>query len=137
MELTLPTALTANADRHVLPPSGLFGGGSGSVNRFSIIRDGQDRTFKEWFGIPSPSKFSNMQAQVGDVLAVTQGGGGGYGDPLERDPDLVAADVIDGYVSPERALTDYGVVMDLAGRKADLAATARERDSRAHHPAET
>ncbi len=121
----------------MLPPSGLFGGGSGSVNRFSIIRDGQDRTFKEWFGIPSPSKFSNMHARVGDVLAVTQGGGGGYGDPLERDPDLVAADVIDGYVSPERALTDYGVVMDLAGRKADLAATARERDSRAHHPAET
>jgi N-methylhydantoinase B/oxoprolinase/acetone carboxylase alpha subunit len=137
LELTLRTALTANADRHVLPPNGLFGGSSGSVNRFSIIRDGQDRTFKEWFGIPSPSKFSNMYARVGDVLAVTQGGGGGYGDPLERDPDLVAADVIDGYVSPERARAEYGVVMDLAARKADLAATARERDRRARHHAET
>jgi len=60
-----------------------------TVNRFSIVRDGQDRTFKEWFKIPSPSKFSNMPTRLGDVLAVTQGGGGGYGDPLERTPALV------------------------------------------------
>jgi N-methylhydantoinase B len=112
LELLLPTVLTANADRHVLPPPGLFGGCEGMVNRFSIIRDGQDRTFKEWFGTPSRSKFSNVQAAVGDVLAVTQGGGGGYGDPLERDPALVARDLRDEYVSPERARTDYGVAVD-------------------------
>jgi N-methylhydantoinase B/oxoprolinase/acetone carboxylase alpha subunit len=129
LEITLPTVLTANADRHVIPPSGLFGGQSGTVNRFSLIRDGQDRTFKEWFGVPSPSKFSNMPAQVGDVLAVTQGGGGGYGDPLEREPDHVAADVLNGYVSAERARSDYGVVVD-AGGALDLAATERERQGR-------
>ena len=130
LELTLPATLTANADRHVLPPTGLFGGGTGSVNRFSIIRDGRDKTFKEWFNIPSSSKFSNMPTRVGDVLAVTQGGGGGYGDPLKRDPDLVASDVMDGYVSVQRARTDYGVIVDVDARRVDVAATAREREER-------
>jgi len=128
LEMMLPTALTANADRHVLPPNGVFGGSAGSVNRFSIVRDGRDRTFSEWFNTPSPSKFSNIQTRVGDILAVTQGGGGGYGDPLQRDPDLVAADVMDGYVSPERARVDYGVILDRATLQLDLAATTRERE---------
>ena len=132
LELTLPTVLTAIADRHVLPPTGLFGGGTGMVNRFSILRDDQDRTFKEWFGIPSPSKFSNMPTRVGDVLAVTQGGGGGYGDPLERDPVLVEADVLEEYVSPESARIDYGVILDPITRKVDTPATMRERASRMH-----
>ena len=39
-------------------------------------------------------------------------GGGGFGDPLERDPDAVLEDVADGYVTVERARTDYGVVVD-------------------------
>jgi N-methylhydantoinase B len=136
LELMLPTTLTANADRHVLPPTGLFGGGTGAVNRFSIIRDSRDKTFKEWFKIPSPSKFSNIRTRVGDVLAVTQGGGGGYGDPLERDPHRVAADVIDGYVSQRRARADYGVILDSA-REVNAAATARERAKRKRQRQET
>jgi N-methylhydantoinase B len=127
LALLLPTVLTANADRHVLPPPGLFGGCEGMVNRFSIIRDGQDRTFKEWFGTPSRSKFSNVQAAVGDVLAVTQGGGGGYGDPLERDPALVARDLRDEYISPERARTDYGVAVDPANCEVDPLVTNQLR----------
>src|SRR5262249_19354577 len=119
-----------NAGRDVLAATGLFGGGGGSVNRFSIIRDGDDRTFKEWFNIPSSSKFSNMPTRVGDVLAVTQGGGGGYGDPFDRDPELVAADVVDGYVSLKRAQTDYGVMLDPAAQTVNQAATARERGRR-------
>ena len=71
-----------------------------------------------------------MPTRVGDVLAVTQGGGGGYGDPLKRDPDLVAADVMDGYVSVQRARTDYGVIVDVDARRVDVAATAREREER-------
>jgi N-methylhydantoinase B/oxoprolinase/acetone carboxylase alpha subunit len=130
LELTLPTVLTANADRHVIPPPGLFGGGDGTVNRFSIVRDGQDRTFKEWFEIPSPSKFSNMPTRLGDVLAVTQGGGGGYGDPLERAPALVAADVLNGYVSSKHARSEYGVIVDHATGIVDAAATERERGER-------
>ena len=130
LEMMLPTVLTANADRHILPPTGLFGGGTGAVNRFSIIRDGENRTFKQWFDIPSPSKFSNMATRAGDILTVTQGGGGGYGDPLLRDPALVAADVLDGYVSLEHARTDYGVILDPETRQVDASATEREREER-------
>ena len=39
-------------------------------------------------------------------------GGGGYGDPLERDPELIENDVADGYVSMESAGNDYGVVIN-------------------------
>ena len=130
LELTLPTQITANADRHVTHPPGLFGGGDGAPNRFGVIREGRDRTFKEWFGIPSSSKFSNMPLRPGDVLVVTQGGGGGYGDPLLRDPTLVAADVRDGYVSLRCALKDYGVVFNDDGRTIDAAATEKERAMR-------
>ena len=51
-------------------------------------------------------------------------GGGGCGDPLERDPDLVAADVMDGYVSVDRAREDYGVVIDPESMAVDREATA-------------
>ena len=112
------------------PPPGLFGGGDGAANRFGVIRDEKDQTFKEWFGIPSSSKFSNMPLRAGDVLVVTQGGGGGYGDPLLRDPALVAADVRDGYVSLRRVLKDYGVVFNDDGRTIDVAATQNERAMR-------
>lgn len=133
-ELTSPSVITAIADRHILPPTGLFGGSPGMRNRFSIVRNDQDRTIKEWFNTPSPSKFSNLPTRAGDVLALTQGGGGGYGDPLLRDPMLVAADVLNGYVSAERARTDYGVVVDPYTHAADLDATKRERSGRANRP---
>jgi N-methylhydantoinase B len=123
LELLRPTVLTANADRHVIPPSGFFGGRDGTVNRFTIIRDGQELTFKELFGTASLSKFSNLPAEAHDVLAVTQGGGAGYGDPLERAPELVAQDVKNGYVSPTRARTDYGVVVHSATAEVNLHAT--------------
>jgi N-methylhydantoinase B len=57
-------------------------------------------------------------------------GGGGYGDPLERDPDLVETDVADGYVTVEAAKGEYGVVIDQATGRVDLAATKALRASR-------
>ncbi|MGZ3250448.1 MAG: hypothetical protein ACXWIW_12595, partial [Croceibacterium sp.] len=47
----------------------------------------------------------------GDVFSRPTAGGGGFGDPLERDPDLVVEDIKDDYVSIERAAKDYGVVV--------------------------
>lgn len=47
----------------------------------------------------------------GDVISYLAGGGGGYGDPFSRDPEAVREDVVDGYVSLEAALRDYGVVL--------------------------
>ncbi|MDE0213852.1 MAG: hydantoinase B/oxoprolinase family protein, partial [Deltaproteobacteria bacterium] len=43
-------------------------------------------------------------------------GGGGYGDPMKRDPERVRADVVYGYITPEAAARDYGVVVRFTGR---------------------
>jgi N-methylhydantoinase B len=55
-------------------------------------------------------------------------GAGGWGDPLDRDPARVLADVRDEYVSRSAAERDYGVILDPAGRAVDEAATARRRE---------
>ena len=65
----------------------------------------------------------------GDTFELVSQGGGGFGDPLERDPDHVLQDVIDGLVSEGAALADYGVAIAGADgdRKIDLPATQQER----------
>jgi N-methylhydantoinase B len=55
------------------------------------------------------------------------GGGGGWGDPLERDPQAVREDVLDEYVSLEGAARDYGVVLDRQTLAVDEKATAELR----------
>jgi N-methylhydantoinase B len=55
--------------------------------------------------------------------------GGGYGNPLERDPQKVADDVLDGVISPAIALRDYGVVVSSKGA-IDQAATKKARAGR-------
>jgi N-methylhydantoinase B len=58
------------------------------------------------------------------------GGGGGWGDPLERSAAAVLDDVLDGYVSIERARKDYGVMLTADGRSVDEQATRLEREAR-------
>jgi N-methylhydantoinase B len=66
-------------------------------------------------------------AQTGDVLIQRTAGGCGVGDPRTRDADAVLKDVINEYVSPERARDEYGVVIDPATMRIDRAATAALR----------
>ena len=68
---------------------------------------------------------------AGQVVRVVTTGGGGWGDPLAREPDLVRRDVIEGKVSPTAAREDYGVVFTAAAEQCllDLAATQRLRAS--------
>jgi len=63
----------------------------------------------------------------GDLLRFTTCGGGGYGDPAEREPERVLDDVADGFVTAQAAREDYGVVLDASGLRLDQAATARVR----------
>jgi len=63
----------------------------------------------------------------GDRVRFILSGGGGYGDPLERNPDRVLADVEQGYVSIEQAGTEYGVVIDPSEMTVDVEATASLR----------
>jgi N-methylhydantoinase B len=69
------------------------------------------------------------QLNPGDVVVMDAAGGGGYGDSLDRDPELVEADVAEGYVSLESAREDYGVVINPDTMKVEVDATQRLRKS--------
>lgn len=90
-------------DRVRFPPRGLFGGGDGGRGVYRI-GDADAANPKEtvWIDPQTP-------------VVIGLPGGGGYGDPLERNAARVAADVVEGYVSVEAAARDYGVVVDAAG----------------------
>ena len=71
-----------------------------------------------------------MAARSGDRVTMIGPCGGGYGDPLQRDPDLVLEDVRDGYISVDQAAADYGVVIVASGA-VDVKATEEQRRARA------
>jgi len=127
IELGADVQVSAAADRHQVGAWAVDGGERGLPNGFRVGRDGRDQTFSELFGLASPSKFANVALRAGDEYVIESGGGGGFGDPLERDPELVAADVVQGYVSEAAAGRDYGVVLG-PDRAADASATGRLRE---------
>ena len=109
--------IAVQAGRYKYPPRGLFGAGPGSGARFLV--NGQN-------GDPSGLTL----CLPGDVIQFDSAGGGGYGDPLQRDPLAVEADVINGYVSLEKARDDYGVVIDPATLRVDPVETGKIRAER-------
>ena len=60
-------------------------------------------------------------------MTIDAPGGGGYGNPLERDPELVVNDVIEGYISIESAKKDYGVAIDPVTLEVNEAETKKLR----------
>ena len=89
---------------------GLEGGGKGGPAAILVKRAGDDRfrTFSEVFGTVSPSKFTNILLTEGDEVLIASAGGGGYGDAQARDPQRVAEDVEQGFVSEAAAREIYG-----------------------------
>ncbi|HYM84403.1 MAG TPA: hydantoinase B/oxoprolinase family protein [Candidatus Dormibacteraeota bacterium] len=120
--------VSALADRAKRAPWGLWGGGEGSRTRIELRRPGEAgfATFQQHFGLVSPSKFTNVRLRKGDTVRLVSPSGGGDGDPLERDPALVEADVAEGFVTPASAEREYGVVLGADGA-VDLAATEQLR----------
>lgn len=112
------TLLQVRSDRQVHAPYGLSGGEPGARSGNEIRRG--DGSVERW-----PPMFGTA-LRTGDVYHHTMAGGGGWGDPLDRDPDSVATDVRDGKVTRQRAMASYGVRIDEHG-KAHLPATERER----------
>jgi N-methylhydantoinase B/oxoprolinase/acetone carboxylase alpha subunit len=101
--LTPRTSLIVRSDRATHPPYGLVGGGPGALSLNTLIHpDGSQETLPPMFSI---------EIEAGDVYEHRTAGGGGWGDPLERDPAAVADDVLNEKVSPEAALRLYGVVI--------------------------
>ena len=111
-----PVNLGIQSGRYRYPPEGLFGGKDGLKAQFLIN------------GKPGNS-YGLTQFGSGDEIIIDVAGGGGYGNPFERDVELVESDVANGYVSVEKAKEDYGVVIDLETMKSEPEETAKLRDS--------
>jgi N-methylhydantoinase B len=102
-------------ERTICAPWGLHGGKDAMPNRFSVLRkDGSAQK------LPTGKIPGHIVLEPGDGFLVEVGGGGGFWNPLARDPQKVLADVHSGYVSLEAARRDYGVVIQQQGRRFDL-----------------
>lgn len=110
------------SDRNLVPPFGVCGGHAAMPNRFRVRR-GEELIEPS----PTPGKISGFPLRRDDIIVLETAGGGGYGVASKRDPDRVKRDVDQGYISTERALSRYGVV--LVGGEVDVSATAKKRSA--------
>ena len=89
-----------NNERTQDPPWGLAGGKAGAVNMAVLVRgDGSTQRL---------AKATGVVLEAGDRLTFGTAGGGGWGNPLERDRKAIEQDIVSGYVTPEAARRDYG-----------------------------
>ena len=106
--------LQVRTDRAKFRPYGLYGGhpGQGSANYLNPGRENRKLTSKP-----------TMTIKMGDVFRHELAGGGGWGDPLDRDPTLVLKDVLDELVSIDAARRQYGVVINMDHRNVEASTT--------------
>lgn len=113
------SVLARGMERFRFAPWGMRGGRAGALFRVIITRaDGQTEEI---------GKIDVLRVDRGDVVTVMTPGGGGYGDPLDRDPEAVLADIRRGLVSTEAAQTDYGVVLRDGAVDIELTRTLRAK----------
>ena len=117
-----PGEISIHDDRHLSQPWGILGGKPGGVSEKWIERaDGSREALA--------SKVDNVWVEPGDRVVFRTAGGGGWGDPLEREPVAVQADVKRKLLSVEAAERDYGVVLQGEAVEIDQAATSARRES--------
>ena len=110
---------SVEGEGHGFRPWGFAGGGDGAPAALTLRRaDGTERSL--------PSKAPHMPIRAGDLFVCVGPAGGGYGDPFERDPEAVRADVLDDLIPAADARRDYGVVLAADGT-VDAAATEAAR----------
>ncbi|TWH22139.1 hydantoinase B/oxoprolinase family protein [Prauserella rugosa] len=117
------TFIGSEADNRNDPPKGLAGGHDGLPGAFTR-NVGTEREETLY------SKVTQERCAAGDTLEIRMPSGGGYGDPLLREPPLVLEDVLDDFVTVADAERHYGVVIDESTMTVDEDATARARASR-------
>ena len=111
-----PGEVAIHDDRWLTPPWGILGGKPGARSTKVLVRaDGSREVL--------PSKCDQVKVAPGDRLIFQTAGGGGWGDPLERDADKVCTDVVRELVSADKARSDYGVVLDPNTDDVDTEAT--------------
>lgn len=103
-EVCAPAQLYTYVVGRKYPVPGIAGGKAGAPNRL-VVRAGGPHAFE----VETTAFY--VEHQPGERYEYRYGGGGGWGDPLERDPEKVLEDVLDEYVSVEAAERDYGVVL--------------------------
>ncbi|MEH7748106.1 hydantoinase B/oxoprolinase family protein [Neobacillus drentensis] len=96
-------SFSVEADGYKFAPWGFNEGKSGSVGSLSI-QDGETREV-----VKLPSKLPNRQAIQGSTIQLVGPCGGGYGNPIERDPEKVLSDYLDGFITKKQAIREYGV----------------------------
>lgn len=111
-------------ERGKFAPPGVVGGGKAAPNVFHYEQDDGEHT------PPMVSKMVGIHIERGQKLRLETPGGGGYGAPFERAPERVARDVAQGFVSREKALSDFGVVVSADGLL-DIEATSTRRETHA------
>ena len=112
-------SLQLRSDRVRFRPYGLAGGGPGRATRNSLITADGERTL--------PGKVT-MTMRYGELIRHEQAGGGGHGDPLQRNPERVAHDVWNDKISADFARQHHRVVVDPVSGVADMEATRQLRE---------
>ncbi|MEP7299961.1 MAG: hydantoinase B/oxoprolinase family protein [Caldimonas sp.] len=114
-------SLSVLSDKNVIPPYGVAEGCSGAGNRFVVVRDGKVIQ-------PSsiPGKVGGFPLLRGDIVRIETAGGGGYGDPLDRNAQRVLDEVRLGYLTTAQGHDRFGVIADGAG-SVDMDATRTRR----------
>ena len=110
---------TGSSDGDLTRPPGAVGGEDGPLSR-SYVRSGDEVT-----GVRSHRM---VQVKTGEIFGKVSGGGGGVGNPVDRDPALVLDDVVNGYVTVEHAREVYKVVIDPETMTVDETETAELRE---------
>ncbi|HSM57174.1 MAG TPA: hydantoinase B/oxoprolinase family protein [Candidatus Sulfomarinibacteraceae bacterium] len=121
MQFLADSFLSLEGEGNKYEPWGVFGGEEGTPGAFQYIPADSDEV------VDLPSKIPSRLVKTGETYRTVSPCGGGYGDPLERDPQRVLDDVRDEYVSLENARRQYGVVIDAEAWTVDEAATGELR----------
>jgi N-methylhydantoinase B len=121
-EFFTDTLFTGEGDRHYDPPKGVMNGQDGDTGSLILNRNTDREKHLH-------AKVTNYKINAGDTLQIKTPSGGGYGDPLNRDPEVVLQDVLDELISVETAKDIYGVVLDNE-LKIDVSATSALRKSK-------
>ncbi len=112
VEFTEEATLTMVADRDGSQPYGLQGGRPGERASFVLtLPDGTEERL--------PGKTVRSGVPAGSILRLTCAGAGGYGNPSERPLSAIQSDLDNGYISPERAASDYGLTVEVAPGRAE------------------
>ncbi|MCS7126106.1 MAG: hydantoinase B/oxoprolinase family protein [Aigarchaeota archaeon] len=113
--------LVCSINRITYPPWGVEDGMDGTCNHIAIIRD--DNII--WDG----GRAFNFKLTKGDVVSIRSGGGGGWGNPLEREPERVLEDYKNKLITLDVAKNVYGVLIDPKHLKVDIEATRKLREA--------